>query len=74
MDVSVGLWSLPKKKQKKENGKTRVEINKIEKKNAMKKSTKVKYLVLEKTTKIDLKQQQQQQQKNLTRKITGVGE
>ena len=40
----------------------------------MKKSTKVKYLVLEKTTKIDLKQQQQQQQKNLTRKITGVGE
>ena len=27
----------------------------------MKKSTKVKYLVLEKTTKIDLKQQQQQQ-------------
>jgi hypothetical protein len=30
-------------------------------------------LVLEKTTKIDLKQQQQQQ-KNLARKITGVGE
>ena len=29
----------------------------------MKKSTKVKYLVLEKTTKIDLKRQQQQQQK-----------